>query len=824
MATGEPNAPTDSGGRAEERLRALADAMRAFAAATVDYDELVALIARRTAEIVGDYCSVVLLTEDGEHTQPAAYYHADPAVLAQIRGFLGDEPAKIAPITRRILSGPLILPEVDTEALGAFLRPEQRQVAERVGVRSLLSVPLRAHGRSIGMLSLLRLRGHLPPYDEGDLDLAQSLADHAALAIMNGRLLEASRRSEERYRRIVETTSEGIWMANAESKTTFMNVQLAAMLGVTPEAAHGRPTSDFFAAEDLAAHAAAFASRRQGIAGRRTLRLKRQDGSTLWASAQWNPIVDAEGRFEGVLGVLTDITDRRVAEALRARLAATAEVSHEAIASSTFDGRVTSWNRGAERLFGYRAEEMVGQSVLRLEPAERPSEIVALFERVRRGETIKTFDTVRRKKDGSLVEVSLTLYPIQDADGQSEASIIARDLTEQRRAEAALRVSEEQLRQSQKLEAVGSLAGGIAHDFNNLLSIILSFTSLVTDRLSPGDPIRFDLDEVRKAGERAADLTSKLLAFSRRQILQPRVVDLNHIVLGMERMVRRLLGEDVELSLHTATQIGSIYADSGALEQVILNLLVNARDAMPAGGKVSVETKNVVLDDRYAHDHVDVAAGRYVMLAVCDTGVGMDAATQARIFEPFFTTKEKGKGTGLGLSTVFGIVKQSGGHLWVYSEPGRGTAFKVYFPETDRAPPPEAAPVAPLRSRAGSESILLVEDDDQVRNAVRAILRASGYNVLEAQNGGEALLICEQFKARIDLLLTDVVMARMSGRQLAARLASERPAMKVLYVSGYTETSIVQHGVLDAGIAFLQKPITPDALLRKVREVLDGTT
>ena len=764
------------------------------------------------------------MTDDGEHTQPAAYYHPDPAVLAQIRGFLGDEPAKIAPITRRILGGSLIVPRIDLDALGAVLRPEQRQVAERVGVHSLLGVPLRAHGRSIGMLSLLRLRGQMPPYDERDLDLAQSLADHAALAITNGRLLVASRRSEERYRRIVETTSEGIWVTDADAKTTFMNAQMAAMLGVTPEEAIGRRSSEFFLPEEVASHEEAFARRREGAAGRRSVRLKRKDGSTLWGSVQGNPIVDAEGRFEGVLGVMTDVTDRRAAEVLRTRLAAIAEVSNEAIGSSTFDGCVTSWNRGAERLFGFSADDMIGHSPAPLEPPERAGEVQRLFDRVRNGETIRSYETVRTRKDGTRVEVSLTLFPIRDADGRAEVSIVARDLTEQRRAEAALRNTEEQLRQSQKLEAVGSLAGGIAHDFNNLLSVILSFTSLILDRMGPGDPMRFDLEEVRKAGERAAELTQQLLAFGRRQILQPRVVDLNHVVLGMERMVRRLLGEDVELSLHPAPQVGAIYADPGA---------ARAGRHEPRRQRARRDARRRQGDDRDARRHprrrLRARARRRRRRGLRDDGRQRHRAsgwTRRRAHASSSRSSRRRsaeRARASGSPRCSGSCKQSGGHVWVYSEPGRGSTFKVYFPQTDRRTQPDGTPVTATRARTatGSETILLVEDDDQVRSAVRAILRANGYNVLEAQNGGEALLICEQYTARIHLLLTDVVMARMSGRQLAARLAPARPEMKVLYVSGYTETSIVHHGVLDAGIAFLQKPITPDALLRKVREVLD---
>ncbi len=396
------------------------------------------------------------------------------------------------------------------------------------------------------------------------------------------------------------------------------------------------------------------------------------------------------------------------------------------------------------------------------------------------------------------------------------------EIAEHHRTTVALKQSENQFRQAQKMEAVGRLAGGIAHDFNNLLSVILSYSTLLEGDFAVGDSHRTDLQEITRAGERAADLTRQLLAFSRQQVLAPRVLDLNTVVAEMGNMLRRLLGEDVELRLVACAELGKVKVDPGQVEQVIMNLVVNARDAMPSGGILTIETDNVVLDPSYAAEHLGTKAGPHVMLAVTDTGIGMDLAIQAKIFEPFFTTKEQGKGTGLGLSTVFGIVQQSGGTVWVYSEPGKGTTFKIYFPRTDsagessHAPPPIAAP-----SR-GSETILLVEDDTQVRVLARNILKRAGYQVLDAESAEAAIHLCERFSGHIHLVLTDVVMPKLSGRHLVEQLSTLRPTTRVLFMSGYTDDTVVHHGVLDAGVAFLQKPITPAALTNKVREVLDA--
>jgi len=389
-------------------------------------------------------------------------------------------------------------------------------------------------------------------------------------------------------------------------------------------------------------------------------------------------------------------------------------------------------------------------------------------------------------------------------------------------SQSALVRTELQLQHAQKMEAVGRLAGGVAHDFNNVLSVILSYATMIKDDLSPGEPLYADIDEIKIAGERAAELTRQLLAFSRQQALETKVLDLDQVVGGMEKMLRRLLGADIELTLLPATQLWKVRADPGQVEQVVMNLAVNARDAMPQGGKLTIEVKNAELDEEYAGAHHEVRPGCYVMLAVSDSGAGMDRATLARIFEPFFTTKEKGKGTGLGLATVFGIVKQSGGHVWVYSEPGEGSSFKVYLPRVDGQAASSVAEVPVARETRGTETVLLVDDDDQVRAVARGILRRLGYVVLEASNGGEALLIAEQHPAKIHLLLTDVVLPRMSGRQIAERIAGMRPGIEVLFMSGYTDDAVLQHGILESGVAYLQKPLTPSSLGRKVRQVLDG--
>jgi signal transduction histidine kinase/ActR/RegA family two-component response regulator len=581
----------------EERLRTLSGALRAFAEATTNYEVLLDVVARTLAQVVKDGCVMRLLSDDGWLTPVAIHmplegHVQDAELIARLREHMARPHNIDAQATARqvLESGDaLIIAKLDLLQMRQTAAPEVVDAYEAIGIHSLLLVPLRVHGQSIGLLGLVRFLPDSAAFSEPDRELAQALADHAALAISNARLLQSA----------------------------------------------------------------------------------------------------------------------------------------------------------------------------------------------------------------------------------------LKELNERERAEAALRRSEEQLRQAQKMEAIGRLSGSVAHDFNNLLSVILSYSDLVLSELKAVDPLRADVESIKKAGENAADLTHQLLAFSRQQVLAPRIVDLNATLVESERMLRRLIGEDIEFVTHYARSVSRVKVDPGQVDQVLLNLVINARDAMPDGGKLTIETKDVMLDEEYVDEHLGVVGGAHVMLAVSDTGFGMDKQTQARIFEPFFTTKELGKGTGLGLSTVFGIVKQSQGHIWVYSEPGGGTTFKVYLPVCEGVEIEVHEAIAPTTLQ-GTETVLLVEDQEDVRRVAHAILRRYGYHVIEARNAGEALLSCERHPRTIHLLLTDVVMPQLSGRELAERLLAIRPEMKVLYMSGYTENVIVHHGILDSGLAYLQKPIVPEGLARRVREVLDA--
>jgi len=479
------------------------------------------------------------------------------------------------------------------------------------------------------------------------------------------------------------------------------------------------------------------------------------------------------------------------------------------------DGRFVYVNQLFERFFKLTRLQWLGKTDFDLWPEETARQLRdndrAILAEDRPAEIFETFPG----PDGILRTWLVFKFPVKDHAGRRFLGGMAVDITERRHLE-------QQLRQALKMEAIGKLAGGVAHDFNNLVTIITGYSDMVLSRIGPEDAMRRDIEQIKKAGDRAHSLTRQLLAFSRRQMLQPKVLDLNAVVSNLEPMLHRLIGENIELAIVLKPGLGQVKADPGQLEQVIMNLTINARDAMPHGGKLLFETDNATLDEVYARQHIPTQPGSYVRLAVSDTGCGMDEATQSRIFEPFFTTKEQGKGTGLGLSTVYGIVKQSGGYIWVYSEPGQGTTFKIYLPRV-AAPADSVLPVTHWsKLPQGTETLLLVEDEPEVRWLVRDMLQHLGYTILEARHGIEAQVLSIQHPGPIHLLITDVVMPQMSGREIAEQLRSEHPETKVLYMSGYTDDAIVRHGVLAAEVAFLQKPFTPEGLAVKVREVLDS--
>jgi len=526
---------------------------------------------------------------------------------------------------------------------------------------------------------------------------------------------------------------------------------------------------------------------------------------------------------KGQLKRLLPAIERELREAKGRAALRAAEAGYETLVEqapvgiyrSNPEGRFLSANTALVRMLGYES----AADLLRLDMARDvyadPAERQGLVDRDTYSD--RQYDDVEatwKRKDGGLLTVQLNVRAVRNAARQVEYyETFVRDVTEQRRLQ-------QQVLQSQKMEAVGRLAGGIAHDFNNLLTVITSYSDLLLEDLGKDDPKRDDVEQVRKAAEGAASLTRQLLAFSRQQVLAPRVVSLNAVVDSLQKILRRVIGEDVELATALAPDLGAVKADVGQLEQVLMNLTVNARDAMPTGGKLTIETANVEHDPAYARAREGAAVSRFVMLAVTDTGVGMDEATKARIFEPFFTTKEAGKGTGLGLATVYGIVNQSGGFIWVYSEPGNGTSFKIYLPRVD-APAEGVKAAGSVSVPRGTETVLLVEDAAAVRAVAKQVLQRQGYTVLEAPHGEAALHLAQKHRGPIHLLLTDVVMPVLSGRRLAEQLAPLRPDMKVLYASGYTDDSVVRHGILESGTAYLQKPFTPDSLARKVREVLD---
>jgi two-component system cell cycle sensor histidine kinase/response regulator CckA len=624
----------------------------------------------------------------------------------------------------------------------------------------------------------------------------------------------ALQRSEARFRRLSEAGILGILVTDSNGGIREANDAFLKMLGYTREELDaGALRWDVLTPPEWAEVSRELVSEveRVGGAGPREKAYVHKNGTqvpVLVGSAA----LDSETNITFVL----DLADRRRAEDAQHRseqlFRAIVEASPDAVSLLDREARFLYASPMAAEIAGRSNTDMVGLCAFDL---IAPHDLEVYKKRwqecidqpgVRQRHTFRMV-----APDGTIrYRESLRVNHLDDPNVRAIVTLV-RDITEAHRLE-------EQLRQSQKMEAIGTLAGGVAHDFNNLLSVIIGYSDVLLLGLRETDPMRSDVKEISDAGKRAAALTGQLLAFSRKQVLEPRIVRLASIVDGMVQLIRRLIGEDIELVTLNEDSVGNVMADPGQMEQVLLNLVVNARDAMPDGGKLVVETSDVTLDGQQAAS-LGTAPGPHVMMAVSDSGTGMDAATVARIFEPFFTTKAA-RGTGLGLSTVFGIVRQSGGAISVYSEPGQGTTFRVYLPRTDAVADQPAQVARPTKAR-GTETILLVEDDDSVRHLAREILRRQGYKVLEASNPGEGFLVAEQHAAPIDLLVTDVVMPKMTGREFARKLGVLRPAMKVLYMSGHTENTIVHNGVLEPGIVFMPKPFTLDGLLRKVREILD---
>jgi hypothetical protein len=559
---------------------------------------------------------------------------------------------------------------------------------------------------------------------------------------------------------------------------------------------------------------------------------RRRNGTQFPVEISLSPIVTEEGLF--VLSAIRDITDRkRIAEELRraneelqrrtveqlgqyrSRLALIIDWSDDAILSKDLNGTITSWNKGAERIYGYAPDEVIGKHISILAPRDRPDEGSRILQRITEGESIEHHESVRVTKDGRHLDMSVSVSPLRNTAGEIVgASVIARDITAQKRSEG-------QLRQAQKMEAIGRLAGGVAHDFNNILGIINACAEFLRDRIDPTAGTSIYVENIKEAIARGTSLTKQMLTFSRTSAVQLQILDLNERLREISKLLRPLLGDDVEILIVPRSNSAMVEADPGQLDQIVVNLAVNARDAMPHGGKLILETGAVRFDQDFAEQHQAMLAGKYILLAVSDTGSGMDQATVSRIFEPFFTTKEAGKGTGLGLATVYGIVKQSAGHIMVYSEPGQGTTFKIYLPSAeDKIGIADNTDVETVSPKRQGTTILLVEDDEIMRGLTRQLLQEHGYTVMEADDGKSALEGIASHPGPIDLLLTDVVMRHISGPELAERLSVSHPTLKVVYMSGYTGELMANREVLKPGVTLLEKPFSRTALLNTIHTAL----
>ncbi len=634
---------------------------------------------------------------------------------------------------------------------------------------------------------------------------------------MRRRLIEG----EELFRLITENAADMIAVVDMEGKRIFNSLAYEKVLGYSPDELRKSSSLEQIHPDDRdSVRLASDEARRTGVGCPLEYRIRHKDGTWRVLESTASVIRNAKGEPQQLVIVNRDVTERkRAAEALRQSEASFRCVVEDApygIYRASLSGELVLVNPALQKILGYASKAELLQANLATQIYRNPLDHQRVTELLLRQENFNDVEVEWKRKDGAPITVRCSGWPIKDESGRvAFLELFAEDVTERR-------VLERQLRMAQKMEAVGRLSGGIAHDFNNLLGVILGYSQVLKRSLKPDHALYEHAEEIDKAGQRAVSLTRQLLAFSRQQVLEPVVLNLNALVSDMEKMLPRLLGEDIALTLALDSTLAQVKADPGQVEQVVMNLAVNARDAMPDGGKLTIQTANMDLDTAYTHDHPGSRVGSYVMLRVTDTGTGIDPEIQSQIFEPFFTTKERDKGTGLGLATVYGVVKQSGGYIAVDSEKGKGASFSVYLPRVAHAVATPDLRNDPPVSVRGSETILLVEDEESLRKLADMFLRDSGYHVLAAADGAQALQVAQQNPGPIHLLLTDVVMPGINGRVLAERLAATQPAMRVLYMSGYTDSFIVGHGVLEAGAHLLHKPFTEESLTRKVRELLDA--
>ncbi len=631
---------------------------------------------------------------------------------------------------------------------------------------------------------------------------------------------EEIRRLKEFNEGIIQNMTEGIVVENAEGFYTFVNPVAASMLGYSSEELVGKHWTMIVPSDNQPEVQAADERRKHGQSDQYELELERKDGTRVPILVSGSPRSE-NGEFAGALVVFTDITERRCAEqALREseeRFRHVAENSEEWIWEVDTNGKYTYASPVVEKVLGYRVDEIVGEKCFYdlFHPEDKEERQEIAFEAFSERRAFREFINRNIHKSGRVVWLSTSGVPILDEKGSLLGYRGAdTDITNRKQLEA-------RLRQAAKMEAIGKLAGGIAHDFNNLLTVIRGYSQMMLKRFNSDGPDYEDMLEIKNACERATELTQQLLAFGRKQIVRPKVLDLNAVVSDTERMLRRIVSEDIDFGTQLAPDLWNVKIDPGQIDQILVNIAGNARDAMPDGGRLTIKTANIDIGESNVIEHVEVSRGQYVMLAMGDTGMGMDDETLSRVFEPFFSTKERGKGTGLGLSTVYGIVKQNNGYIWLSSEFGTGTVVTIYLPREMEDVESSEPDRTHYKSTRGTETVLLVEDDVAVRRLAKRILIKSGYSVLEAAEGEEALRINEQYSERVHLLVTDVIMPGMSGKELADRIISTHPEIKVIFISGYTDDVLTRRGVLGPGTDLIHKPFSPEALLEKVREVLE---